>query len=124
MTDGDGNRTSQAAGMTLGEGLDLLDAANRRVTYRGYNSLEVKQLRRISAEQWAGIRAEYRVWIKEMRVFGLWGPFVCLAVAVVCFYFLHGWMRTTAGVVGALALFAIGRLEGHREGYEDGYSNG
>ena len=27
-------------------------------------------------------------------------------------------------MVAALALFGIGRLDGHREGYEDGYSNG
>lgn len=111
-------------GMTLRDGLDLLDTLNRRVTFRGYNSLQVNQLRQISVEHWARIRAEYRAWAREMRVFGFWGPWVCLAVGIVGFYFLHSWLRTIAGMVAALALFGIGRLDGHREGYEDGYSNG
>lgn len=120
----DGDHPPQVVEIGLRDGLDLLDTLNRRVTFRGYNSLQVNHLRKISAEQWARIRAEYRAWNKKMRVFGVWGPFVCLALSMVGFYYLHGWMRSVAGAAGALALIGVGRFDGHREGYEEGYSSG
>lgn len=124
MTQNEEDHPSPIAGLTLREGLDMLDAANRRVKFRGYNSLEVRQLRRLSAEQWARIRAEYRGWIKRTRLFGFWGPVACLLIGGAGFAFLHGWMREIALAIALLSLLAIGRLEGHREGYLDGYSNG
>src|SRR5436309_2781386 len=109
----------------------LKDSINRSITYGpGLNARGVLELKKLSAEQWAKVRSDYRDWAKRMQVFNN----VVLLVIVVagffaCVHYLkwNGWISWAAFAAGVMALCAVGTLfnrVGHREGYLDGYEAG
>lgn len=123
-----GEHRSQPSEMNIRDGLDLLDAVNRTVTFGGYNATQIKAMKRLTASDWAVVRAEYRSWNRTVRRFSLWGYSVLCAIGISGFYFGHGWVKSVGGVIAAgMAIFMVakaGEREGHTEGYLEGYECG
>lgn len=123
----DTTHPAQPTEFTLGDGFEMLDKINRRVTFGGFNAREVKELKKIRAEQWAKIRSEYNSWAKVMKPFPVFWT-ICGLGSGIAYFYLGGTMKTTAlAIFVSLTAFVFAKMverEGHREGYFDGYEAG
>ena len=87
------------------------------------NAIQVTELQRMDATQWAKVKRDYHEWAKGMRV----NVLVLLAIAVggiILWLYFKNWIGIAGAICAVYAVINICKREGHREGYMDGYDAG
>ncbi len=121
MSEKENKTTSE---ISVREAMKLKHEINKGILYGGMNAKEVKEFKKISADQWKQIWEDYFKCSRFTRVFNTKVLFVFLVLACAAFFYFTGWPKTVAVVVAILCIIAIIKREGHREGYMDGYPDG
>ncbi|MGP8251304.1 MAG: hypothetical protein ACLQHF_04670 [Terracidiphilus sp.] len=87
------------------------------------NALQIKELTKLTADDYARIRADYREWRVNV---GLTITLVVLALGCVVanIYFTTTWVKIVAMVLGISFFYQLAKRDGHAEGYVDGYEAG
>jgi Holliday junction resolvase RusA-like endonuclease len=91
---------------------------DKRVTYRGLNAVEVKALKKLTADDWRSLIASYEEWRKMLTLPSLGAQAALLAGAGIGYGLLEGWLQTLAGglaaIVAATTLIHLQREPVHR----------
>lgn len=119
--------TSQDS-ITVADAIRLKHSLNTSIQWgnSNLNALEVEQLTRLKAEDYARVRADYAKW-NGYHNFAMLGAFLACLVGYFYldrYYPHHFWLQLPLMIVGFLCFYALVKREGHAEGYIDGYDAG
>ena len=112
--------------MTVAEAYRLKHQLGQSTTWgdSGLNALQVEELTKLTAQDFARIRNEY----KQNRTVVVLPTYILFALMVGCavayFFFAYGWVKVAALVVGGLCFMTLCKREGHADGYIEGYEIG
>lgn len=112
--------------MTVTEAIRLKHQLGQNITWgnSGLNALQIEDLTRLSAEDFARIRNDY----KENRTVVVFPTYILFAMMVGCaiaYYFItYGWAKVAVVILGVMCFTTIMKREGHAEGYVEGYEIG
>jgi hypothetical protein len=103
----------------------LKHSLNQSLTWgnSNLNALEVENLTKLTAEDYARVRKQYREW--KFNIVNTMTMSLLALGSVAAFIFLpNGWLKWIALVVMMICLHHLSRREGHEEGYIRGYDAG
>jgi hypothetical protein len=89
------------------------------------NALEIEKLTKLTREDYARVRKEYRAW--QNNVINTYVLVVIVLACVVVFFLPYvwlKWLKIVAVGIGIACFAAINKREGHAEGYIEGYDAG
>lgn len=111
--------------ISVPDAIRLKHSLNQSITWgkSALNALQVEELTRLTADDYARVRNEYREWNVNM-VSTI--AFVLLTIGCVAayIYFSNTWVRIVAGSVGISFFYTLAKRDGHAGGYVDGYGAG
>jgi len=113
--------------ITVAEAVRLKHQLGQNITWggSGLNALQIEELTKLTAEDHARIREEYREWQKRLTVIPTYGLLVLVVGCAVAYYFItYGWVKVAALILGAVCFMIVMKREGHAEGYVQGYETG
>ena len=103
----------------------LKHTVNQSITFgrSNLNAVQVEELTKLTAEDFARVRKEYREWNVNM-VSTIALVLLTIGCVVAYFYFTLTWVRVVAIGLGISAFYTLAKRDGHAEGYIDGYDGG
>lgn len=107
------------------DAIRLKNSINQFITWgnSNLNALQVEELTKLTANDYARIRTEYREWnfnvvsTVVLVIFTL-GSFVGYI------YLPYWWLRIISMSIGISCFYTLAKRDGHAEGYVDGYDAG
>jgi hypothetical protein len=120
------DETNDTKTVTVAEIYRLKHELGQSITWgnSGLNALQVEELTKLTAEDYARIRNRY----PENRTVVVFPTYSLFAMVALCaaayFFFNYGWVKVPAVVVGITCLVTVLKREGHAEGYIEGYQIG
>jgi len=113
--------------ITVAEVVRLKHQLGQTITWgnSGLNALQIEELTKLTAEDYARIRKEYGDWQKRLTVAPTLGLFVLVVSCALAHHFItYGWVKVAAVILGAMCFMTMMKREGHAEGYVEGYETG
>jgi hypothetical protein len=122
----DEQASNKGPSISIPEAIRLKHELGKSITWgnSNLNALEVEQLSRLDANDYAQIRKEYADWQKHLNVFNIYAALALLLGSLVALYLVTGWLRIVFEVIAALSGYVIIKREGHADGYVSGYEVG
>jgi hypothetical protein len=121
------DETNNGNTMTVAEAYRLKHKLGQSITWgnSNLNALQVEELTRLTADDYARIRKDYKEWQKRVTVIPTYGLLALMAGCAAAYYYLTiGWVKVAAVILGVTCLITALRREGHVEGYVQGYESG
>lgn len=112
-------------GMTAAEAYKLQHELGQSTTWgnSGLNALQIKELTKLTKDDYALIRADYRKWnVKIGSTVAL--IILTLACAATYVYFSNTWVKIVAMGLAIGFFYRLSKQDGRAEGYIDGYEAG
>src|SRR5690348_16798537 len=108
------NKPEDSSVMSVQDAIRLKDSLNHSITWgnSNFNALEIENLTKLSAEDYAHVRAEYKKW--NVNMFSTIALIVLtLVCGAACIYFHNIWVRSIAISLGASLFYHLAKRDGH-----------
>jgi len=111
--------------ISVPDAIRLKHSLNQSITWgnSNLNALQIEEFTKLTAEDYARIRKEYRQWNANM-VSTIALVVLTLSSVVACMYFSNTWVKSVAIGLAVWFFYILAKRDGHAEGYVDGYDAG